>query len=84
MTLPYRKGGWKMAKFTQVIHGDFDRILKTIEDGVLDASVSALLSCLVTVILQQISAENKTQSHCSAEKVLKISFVFSPSARTAS
>ena len=43
MTLPYRKGGWKMAKFTQVIHGDFDRILKTIEEGVLDASVSATL-----------------------------------------
>ena len=32
-----------MAKFTQVIHGDFDRILKTIEDGVLDASISATL-----------------------------------------
>ena len=32
-----------MAKFTQVIHGDFDRILKTIEEGVLDASVSATL-----------------------------------------
>ena len=32
-----------MAKFTHVIHGDFDRILKTIEKGVLDASVSATL-----------------------------------------
>ena len=32
-----------MAKFTQVIHGDFDRVLKTIEQGVLDASVSATL-----------------------------------------
>ena len=32
-----------MAKFTHVMHGDFDRILKTIEKGVLDASVSATL-----------------------------------------
>ena len=32
-----------MAKFTHVIHGNFDRILKTIEQGVLDASVSATL-----------------------------------------
>ena len=32
-----------MAKFTHVIHGDFDRILKTIEQGILDASVSATL-----------------------------------------
>ena len=32
-----------MAKFTHVIHGDFDRILRTIEKGVLDASVSATL-----------------------------------------
>ena len=32
-----------MAKFTHVIHGDFDRILRTIEKGVMDASVSASL-----------------------------------------
>ena len=32
-----------MAKFTHVIHGDFDRVLKTIERGVMDASVSATL-----------------------------------------
>jgi hypothetical protein len=32
-----------MAKFTHVIHGDFDRTLKAIEKGVLDASVSATL-----------------------------------------
>ena len=32
-----------MAKFTHVIHGDFDRILKTIEQGILNASVSATL-----------------------------------------
>ncbi len=32
-----------MAKFTHVIHGDFDRVLKAIEKGVLDASVSATL-----------------------------------------
>ena len=30
-----------MAKFTHVIHGDFDRVLRTIEKGVMDASVSA-------------------------------------------
>ena len=32
-----------MAKFTHVIHGDFDHILNRIEKGVLDASVSATL-----------------------------------------
>ena len=32
-----------MAKFTHVIQGDFDRVLKAIEKGVLDASVSATL-----------------------------------------
>ena len=32
-----------MAKFTHVIHGDFDRILHAIEQGVLDASTSATL-----------------------------------------
>lgn len=32
-----------MAKFTHTLTGDFDRILKTIEQGVMDASVSATL-----------------------------------------
>jgi hypothetical protein len=32
-----------MAKFTCALNGDFDRILKTIEQGVMDASVSASL-----------------------------------------
>ena len=32
-----------MAKFTRTVTGDFDRILKTIEKGVLDASTSATL-----------------------------------------
>ena len=32
-----------MAKFTRTVTGDFDRILKAIEDGVLDASTSATL-----------------------------------------
>lgn len=32
-----------MAKFTHTMTGDFDRILKVIEKGVLDASVSATL-----------------------------------------
>lgn len=32
-----------MAKFTHTVTGDFDRILKIIEKGVLDASTSATL-----------------------------------------
>lgn len=32
-----------MAKFTRTVTGDFDRILKIIEKGVLDASTSATL-----------------------------------------
>ena len=32
-----------MAKFTRTVTGNFDRILKAIEDGVLDASASATL-----------------------------------------
>ena len=32
-----------MAKFTQTLHGDFDRILHAIEKGVLNASASATL-----------------------------------------
>ena len=32
-----------MAKFTHTLTGDFDRILRAIEKGVLDASVSASL-----------------------------------------
>ena len=32
-----------MAKFIRTVTGNFDRILKTIEDGVLDASASATL-----------------------------------------
>ena len=32
-----------MAKFTRTVTGNFDRILKAIEDGVLEASASATL-----------------------------------------
>ena len=32
-----------MAKFTGTLKGDFDRVLQTIEQGVLNASVSATL-----------------------------------------